>query len=217
MKKVYLMAAFILMVFLAGCKNEELKDDCVHREYISGRIIEIRENNEILIEATEANSEYEKGESFLIEYSRYYCSRPEGLDLSKDVNTPKLNDMVSLSCWKEEITEKDGHIYIPNQQVEKIQRKLYGRVIEVRDNKEVMIEVTKKQDQYERGDRILVGYLGYYPIDSQEPGTGGHADTPEYNDKIVFGYFQENIGEKDGYTYISTLNIQNYPNGYKVP
>ena len=80
-----------------------------------------------------------------------------------------------------------------------------------------MIEVTKKQDQYDRGERILVGYLGYYRIDSEESNTDRQNDTPEYNDKIGFGYFQENVGEKDGYIYISTLNIQNYPNDYKLP
>ena len=217
MKKAYLMGVLVLILFITGCKKQELNDTNVHKEYISGRIIEIRENNEILIEATEVNSGYEKGESILIGYSEYCCSKPEGLDVSENVNIPKLNDMVSLSCWKEEISEKDGYVYIPNQQVEKIQRKLYGRVVEVRDNKEVVIEVTKKQDQYDRGERILVEYSGYYRIDSEEANTDRHNDTPEYNDKIGFGYFQENVGEKDGYTYISTLNIQNYPNDYKLP
>lgn len=217
MKKAYLMVVLVLTLILTGCEKQELKDTNVHKEYISGKIIEIRENNEILIEATESNSGYEKGESILIGYSEYCCSKPEGLDVSENVNIPKLNDMVSISCWKEEISEKDGYIYIQNQQVEKIQRKLYGRVIEVRDNKEVVIEVTKKQDQYDRGERILVGYLGYYRIYSEEANTDRHNDTPEYNDKIGFGYFQENVREKDGYTYISTLNIQNYPNDYKLP
>ena len=216
MSKVHLIGLFVLISVLSGCKQQELKDTNIHKEFISGKIMEIRENNEILIETTEANSGYKKGEFILVEYSEFRCSRPDGIDLDENADIPKLNDMVSLSCWKEEISEKDGYIFIPNQQVEKIQRKLYGRVVEVKDNKEVVIEVTKKQDQYDIGERILVGYLGYYCIASEEANADESGSSPKYNDKIGFGYFQENVGEKDGYTYISTLNMQNYPDGYKI-
>ena len=94
---------------------------------------------------------------------------------------------------------------------------IQGRVIEVRTDNEIVVEITKKQDQYNEGDVILVSYLGYYYwVASEEVNSRRHDDTPEYNDKIEFSYFQENVGEKDGYTYISTLNVQNYPDDYEA-
>ncbi len=208
MKKIYMFIMFIIILMSAGCKNNELKDTCVHKESIRGKIIEIRENNEILIEITQKNNDYNEGDIVLAGYSKYYQTNPAVLSAKGSEAVPELNDMVSVSYWKHDVSEKDGYDYIPNQQVAKIQRKLYGKVIEVRPDDEILIEVTKNQDQYKKGEVILIGYSLYYSVENNEIYGDKKEETPKYNDRVILSYWNEAVKKKDTYTYISNIQVQ---------
>lgn len=213
MKKNFLIGVMVLLLLAGGCKKEEATSG-THKPSLEGKVIDIRENNEILIEITAEGEGYKKGDNVLIGYLEYYWIDPYDPNGYSHEDLPKLNDMVAIGYWEHEIEKKDGYDYIPQRRILKLDMKLQGRVIEVMDNNEIMIEVTKRGEQYKSGDVILVSYQKYfYRIDSKETENRMGNAIPKYNDKIAFYYYQENIGEKDGYTYMSNLNIEKYLDG----
>lgn len=210
MKKIYLIGIIILVLMAGGCKKEQTTGRA-YKPSIEGKVIEIREDNEILIEITAERERYKKGDNVLLGYSKYYWTDAYTTVGYSHEDVPKLNDLVVTSYWEHEVEKKDGYDYIPERSILKLDMELQGRVIEVRDNNEILIEVTKRGEQYKSGTIILVGYRKYfYQIDSKETGNRRRNAVPKYNDKIVFYYYQENIGEKDGYTYMSNLNVEKY-------
>ncbi len=211
MKKIYfLIGVIVLIMMTGGCQKEETSG--THKPSIEGKVIEIRENNEILIEITVECENFEKGDKVLLGYTKYYWPDWYDPDGYEHKVAPRLNDIVSTGYWEKEIEEKDGYDYIPGRSILKPQIELKGKVIEIRDDNEILIEVTKSREQYNRGDKILVSYLRYfYLTDSRETDDRRRDIAPEYNDEIMFGYFNENIGEKDGYTYISKRIIEKLP------
>ena len=212
MKKIYLIGVIIFMLITGGCKKEEVTSR-THMPSIEGKVIEIREKNEILIEITVEVENFKKGDKVLLGYSKYYWPDWYAIDGYEHKVTPRLNDTVATSYWEEEIEEKDGYDYIPGRSILKPQIELQGRVIEVREDNELLIEVIKRNEQYNRGDKVLVGYQRYfYMADSRETETDDYRRDiePRYNDKIKLGYFLENIDEKNGYTYMSNRNIEKY-------
>lgn len=216
MKKIYVMIGAILLIMsIEGCKKDT---DTIgtHKPSISGKVIEVREDNEILVEITTDLDEYKKGDIILVGYSEYYWTDPEDPDAKKHAGVPKLNDEIGMGYWPHEVKEKDGYDYIPSSSVVKFQRELKGKVIQVREGNEILIEVKEGQDEYKRGDIILIGYSEYYWINPDDIKVTKHEDTPEYNDMISFGYWQENVGEKDGYIYISNIRVQNYLDSYEI-
>lgn len=204
MKKIYLMILFVWMIMLAGCTNDDQSDTCPHKESVQGKIIELRDNNEILIEVIKEESGYNTEDIILIGYSEYSCKRPK----DKYDNSPKINHMVSVSFWPEEIEEKDGYAYLPDKQVEVIKRNLYGKIIEVKDNNEILIEVIKNQDEYKKGDIILIGYSLYYSVKNNDTYGAKNKETPKYNDRVILNYWNEDVGQKEGYAYISDIQVQ---------
>lgn len=215
MRKIYLIGVIILMILTTGCTKDSVSSGA-HKECIAGKIIEVRDNNEILIEITEERGGYKKEDIVLIGYYEYIWRDPEDPDANTHYDTPRLNDYVSVGYWSYEVEEKDGYDYIPKQQVEKFQRIISGKVIEIRDDKEILLKVAKNYEEYKEGDIILLQYSSYYWINPDDINATKHDDTPEYNDNIEFGYWQENVGEKDGYVFLSDIYVQNYPDSYET-
>lgn len=214
MKKIYFLIGVIILVLMTGGCKKEPTIGRAHKSDIEGKVIEIREDNEILIEITAEGDEYKKGDNVLLGYSKYYWTDPYTTVGYSHEDVPKLNDLVATSYWEHEVEKKDGYDYIPERSILKLDMELQGRVIEVRNNNEILIEVTKRGEQYKSGTIILVNYRKYfYQIDSKEAENRRRNAIPKYNDKIVFYYYQENIGEKDGYTYMSNLNVEKYLDG----
>lgn len=210
MRKIIFMGiSFCMAIIMAGCKSEnEETTDIAHKEHLDGKVIEVRDDNEILLEITEEQSGYKKGDTVLIGYTEYTWSNPEDTGGKKYNATPKINDLVVVGYWKYEVEKKEGYDYIPNQNVEKFQRNLFGKVLEVRDDNEIVIEVTKKQEEYSIGDKILVSYKEYYWIDTDDINVTKSEKVPVYNDSVEFGYWQENVSEKDGYVYMSDIYVR---------
>ncbi len=207
MKKIYILIGMIVLIMMTvGCKKEPITDN-VNKPSIEGKVIEIREDNEILIEVTDGGGIYKEGDRVLIGYIDYHWT---GIYVGANHTcAPKLNDLVATGYWKEEVEEKDGYDYIPGRSVWKYFIELKGKVLEVRDNNEILIEVTEKGKQYKTGQVILVSYRIYFHnTDSKETGNKIQKDVPKNNDNIVFYYYQENVGEKDGYTYMSNLDVR---------
>ena len=213
MKKIYLIGVIILVLMAGGCKKEQTTDRA-YKSSIEGKVIEIREDNEILIEITAERGGYKKGDNVLLGYSNYYWTDPYSSVGYSHEEVPKLNDLVATSYWEHEVEKKDGYDYIPERSILKLDMELQGRIIEVRDNNEILIEVTKRGEQYKSGQVILVNYGKYfYRIDSKETENKIQEAMPKYNDNIILYYYQENVGEKDGYTYISNLYVEKYLDG----
>ena len=211
MKKIYLLIGVIAIMILAeGCKKEEYSAG-THQPSIEGKVIDIREDNEILIEITTERGGYKKGDIVLLGYWKYYWTDPYGTGEYSYEGEPKINDLVVTGYWEDEVEKKDGYDYMPGRSIFKFDMELLGRVIEVRDNNEILVEVTKRGEQYKSGDIILIEYMKYFYQEESEEGEKIMQNTiPKYDDKIVFYYYQENIGEKDGYTYMSNLKIKKY-------
>lgn len=210
MKKIYFLIGVIVFIMMTGgCQKEETSG--THRPSVEGKVIEIREDNEILIEITAERDEYKKGDNVLLGYSNYYWTDPYDPEGYQHKDVPKINDLVITGYWKEEVEKKDGYDYIPGRSILKYFIELQGKVIEVRDNNEILIEVTKRGEQYKSGQVVLVSYRKYfYRIDSKETENKIQEAIPKYNDNIILYYYQENVGEKDRYTYISNLDVKKY-------
>ena len=203
-----MIGVIILIFVIGGCKKEEQVLNA-HKDEVFGTIIEVRDNNEILIKVTSSNV-FEDNEVVLIKYTEYYWINPQDTTAYQHEDEPKLNDSVGAGFWKDDVLEKDGYAYLSDRQVTKFQRDIEGRVIHVRGDNEILIEVTKKSEEYEKGDNILVRYKSYYWINTDDIQLTEQEDTPEYNDRVKFGYWQENVGEKEGEVYMTDIYVRKY-------
>jgi hypothetical protein len=121
MKRILINIIIILFLLLAGCGNN--KDDISNKDQnfkcIQGKIIEVREKNEILIEITKERGGYEKEDKVLIGYTEYYWIDPKNATEEKQIVAPKVNDEVGIRYQEKDVKEKDGYDYIPYKSVEK--------------------------------------------------------------------------------------------------
>ncbi len=114
------LAVFILSIFgllaITGCENDELtegpqKSDGDHMMTGKGNVIELRDNNELLIELTWINNSTvgNKGDTLLIKYKDFY-----ELDLSGDypertLCQPEIGDEVSFQHWLYQFEEGEDY------------------------------------------------------------------------------------------------------------
>lgn len=123
MKKLLtIFTAVISLLHLVGCgfdKQKKLGDTCPHMNCITGKIIEIKDNNTIMLQITEERGGYKVDDKVIIKYREIYNIYGNDPDANKIPITPSLQDEVGTQFWPKDITKKDGYDYIEVGSVEK--------------------------------------------------------------------------------------------------
>ena len=89
-----------------------------------------------------------------------------------------------------------------------------GKVIEINDNKNIIIEITKERGGYSIGNKLSISYLDYSISEffSDKDPIVMHNQKLELNANISVQFFPEEVINKDGLDHITTEII--YTNLY---
>ncbi len=120
MKKLLLLLVAISLLALVGCGSDKDEKGGVgnspHPNVITGKIIEIKDNNTILLQITKERGGYKVDDKVLIKYDRFKIIKSDG---GRTLGNPSLNDEVSTHFWPDELKKKDGYDYIEVDPLEK--------------------------------------------------------------------------------------------------
>ncbi len=123
MKKLLAFLSVVFLLVCVGC-NSDKKDSSdtghsAHMNVITGKIIEIKDNNTILLQITKERGGYKVDDKILIKYEKIYEINGNDPDGKQTEITPVLNDEVSTQFWPDEVNKKDGYDYIQVRSVNK--------------------------------------------------------------------------------------------------
>ena len=121
MKKLLALLSVVFLLACVGCnsdkKDSSSNNNSAHRNLITGKIIEIKDNNTLLIQITKERGGYKVEDKVLIKYNEFKVHRAEE-DMT--TGTPAINDEVSTGFWSKDVTKKDGYDYIEVNSVSKL-------------------------------------------------------------------------------------------------
>ena len=121
MKKLLALLTVVFLLVCVGCnsdkKDSSSNNNSAHRNLITGKIIEIKDNNTLLIQITKERGGYKVEDKVLIKYNEFKVHRAEE-DMT--TGTPAINDEVSTGFWSKDVTKKDGYDYIEVNSVSKL-------------------------------------------------------------------------------------------------
>lgn len=114
------LLAFLSVVFLLACVGCNLdKNDSsstkssAHMNVITGKIIEIKDNNTILLQITKERGGYKIGDKVLINYKEFGFDNGQVTDNNQNIIIPSLQDEVGTQFPpNDDIKQKDGYDYI---------------------------------------------------------------------------------------------------------
>ena len=121
MKKLLALLTVVFLLVCVGCNSDKNDSSSTkssaHRNLITGKIIEIKDNNTLLIQITKERGGYKVEDKVLIKYNEFKVHRAEE-DMT--TGTPAINDEVSTGFWSKDVTKKDGYDYIEVNSVSKL-------------------------------------------------------------------------------------------------
>ncbi len=117
MKKLLAFLSVVFLLVCVGCNSDKNDSsstkDGAHMNVITGKIIEIKDNNTILLQITKERGGYKIGDKVLINYKEFGFDNSQVTDSSKPVITPSLQDEVGTQFPpNDDIKQKDGYDYI---------------------------------------------------------------------------------------------------------
>lgn len=103
MKNWLFLLVSALLVILVGCGDNNKKEDKfvndAHAYVITGKVIEIREDNVLLLEITKERGGYKKEDKVLVKYEELHVADHESPDASYTVEEPKLDDEIGVQFF----------------------------------------------------------------------------------------------------------------------
>lgn len=95
-KRIFLELVLVLTIFLTACtsdkqKNKEM-DGGVHMNHITGKVIEIKEDNRVLIEITKERGGYKIDDRVVLVYDKYLVYDTESPDAESEEIIPSIGD-----------------------------------------------------------------------------------------------------------------------------
>lgn len=120
MKKILIVLMVAISLFaITGCNSDKSKPDKnAHPNVITGRIIEIKDSNTILIQITKERGGFKVDDKVLIKYRSFEIVKSDGQNIA---GSPALNDEVSTHYWPEDLNKKDEYNYIEIDLVQKFE------------------------------------------------------------------------------------------------
>lgn len=124
MKKILILLIISLMLF-SGCAkdNETLSSESMiissHMNIIEGKVIEINDNKNIIIEITKERGGYSIGNKLSISYFDYSISEffPDKDPIVKHNQKLELDANISVQFFPQEVTKKDGLDHITTETI----------------------------------------------------------------------------------------------------
>ena len=116
MKKLLALLSVVLLLVCVGCNSDKNDSSSTkssaHRNLITGKIIEIKDSDTILLQITEERGEYKKDDKVLIHYREFITEDGRAPDRNQTVSKPSLQDEVDISFWPADVKQKDEYDYI---------------------------------------------------------------------------------------------------------
>lgn len=114
--ELVLVLVLVLTIFLTACtsdkqKNKEM-DGGVHMNHITGKVIEIKEDNRVLIEITKERGGYKIDDRVVLVYDKYLVYDTESPDAESEEIIPSIGDEVSAQFWDTDVTHNEDYDYI---------------------------------------------------------------------------------------------------------
>lgn len=86
-----------------------------------------------------------------------------------------------------------------------------GKIMELKDENEILLEITKERGGYQKGDRVLVKYNDVSVINTK---TGDKTSgSLQIDDEVGVGFWPEKVKQKDGYDYITVDSVSKHTDG----
>ena len=118
MKKIIIVLLFCGLLMIAACNSrEDNSDTCVHMNVITGKIIEIKNENLILLEITKERGGYKIGERVLIKYDEFCLEHYNNSDEDISIGEPNLQDEIGVQFWDEQVKQDEEYDLIEVRQV----------------------------------------------------------------------------------------------------
>ncbi len=116
MKKLLAFLSVVFLLVCVGCNSDKNDSSSTkssaHRNFITGKIIEIKNSNTILLQITEERDGYKKDNKVLIHYREFITEDGRATDRNQTVSKPSLQEEVDISYWSNDVKQKDGYDYI---------------------------------------------------------------------------------------------------------
>ena len=124
MKKLLALLSVVLLLVCVGCNSDKNDSSSTkssaHRNLITGKIIEIKDSDTILLQITEERGGYKVDDKALIHYRKFVLEDYKDPDGNLTESTPSLKDEVGTQFWPKDVTKKDGCDYIEVNSVSKL-------------------------------------------------------------------------------------------------
>lgn len=114
MKKLFACIILIALITITGCKsdNKKIKSTGEHPNHITGKVIEIKDNQSVLIEIIKDYDNNIKSDKVLVNYKEFQIFYNDSPDAERYIGKPELNDKVVVSYWPNDVTYNDEVVKI---------------------------------------------------------------------------------------------------------
>ncbi len=118
-KKSTVLIFIIFLSMLAGCGSDDKKEESNQPKVIEGKILEIMNENEILLEISKERGGYKKGDIVTVYYRDFYLEEYIGDEVIRTLSAPKLGDEVSLAFLPQDVNQTNENDYINAKEINK--------------------------------------------------------------------------------------------------
>ena len=195
---------FIICLIAQNENDEENKKEGMilgtFPRYVEGKIIEIVDDNNVIVQFMEDTYTFKAGDKMKVEYAvAFYDSVAIKIEL-------KENDEIRVMFLEgESIKKEDGYYIYKENEVYLVpeDETISGKIHEIYDNK-VLIEVDSGNEK-EDGQKIMVEYENYYEKVNDEAKLT--SQNPNYGDYVWVMYSTEDATEMAGQKIIKCKMI----------
>lgn len=108
MKKYILFILLAMSLMIVGCNSGEETDGDVHMNVATGKVKNVVDKNNVLIEITEERGGFQIGDELQVEYKKIEidCDDADDKDSYKSYSVQE-DDIVSVQFWEKDLKKKD--------------------------------------------------------------------------------------------------------------
>jgi len=85
-----------------------------------------------------------------------------------------------------------------------------GKIIEIKDNNTILLQITKERGGYRVDDKVLVKYKKIYQTDGNDPDAKQTEISPVLQDEVGTHFLPQDVKKKDGYDYIEVNFVEKH-------
>ena len=174
----------IMALLVYRNSKEEPRFSVYHPSHIDGKVVDIINEKIVLIEITDDHDGFNVGDKVVVEYKIGLWSNPD--DLGEKIPAEIfVEDTIGVQFWGDDVSQGDKYEMISVDSIKKYTEEgenyrelskehsnyIAGKVVEIKDNNSVIVEVTKERGGYKVGEKVCIKYKQVlYMIDISEDG-----------------------------------------------